>query len=106
MIKLLPDVVENQEEIVLFGGGEGLAPLRLAHLAPGAALPFHIFTVADGVPGEFVLTWRRDRALPKQAREMVWGYFAVAEAGQVLTYLLSRLQEVESGVETSESSTF
>jgi putative nucleotidyltransferase with HDIG domain len=96
----LPMVVEDPAAVVLFGGGEGLAPLRLAHLAPGAALPFHIFTAADGVPGEFVLTWRRGRALPAEAREMVWGYFAVAEAGEVLNYLCSRVEGV--GGETPE----
>ena len=106
MLKLLPGVVENPDEVVLFGGGEGLAPLRLAHLASGGALPFHIFTAADGVPGEFVLTWRRGRALPKKAQEMVWGYFAVAEAGEVLTYLLSRLEEVRSGGESPEALKF
>jgi HD-GYP domain-containing protein (c-di-GMP phosphodiesterase class II) len=102
MTKLLPDIVENPEEVVLFGGGEGLAPLRLAHLAPGAALPFHIFTAADGIPGEFVLTWRRGRALPKKAQEMIWGYFAVAEAGEVLNYLGSRLEEVRAGGKSPE----
>jgi HD-GYP domain-containing protein (c-di-GMP phosphodiesterase class II) len=93
MVKMLPQFVEDQTEVVLFGGGEGLAPLRLANLAPGEALPFHIFTAADGIPGEFVLTWRRGRALPPKALEMVWGYFAVAEAGEVLGYLLSRVEE-------------
>jgi hypothetical protein len=71
-MKMLPQVVADQTEVVLFGGGEGLAPLRLAQLKPGEALPFHIFTAADGVPGEFVLTWRRGRALPAKARDMVW----------------------------------
>ena len=94
MIKMLPQVVEDHTEVILCGGGEGLAPLWLAHLAPGAALPFHIFTAADGVPGEFVLTWRRGRALPAKAREMVWGHFAVAETGEVLNYLFSRVEEV------------
>jgi len=93
VMKMLPQVMDNPVEVVLFGGGEGLAPLRLAHLAPGAALPFHIFTAADGVPGEFVLTWRRGRALPRQAQDIVWGYFAVAEAGEVLAHLWSRVQE-------------
>jgi HD-GYP domain-containing protein (c-di-GMP phosphodiesterase class II) len=93
VVELLPQIVADQTEVVLFGGGEGLAPLRLAHLTPGEALPFHIFTAADGVPGEFVLTWRRGRALPAKAHEMVWGYFAVAEAGEVLNYLLSRVEE-------------
>jgi HD-GYP domain-containing protein (c-di-GMP phosphodiesterase class II) len=101
-MKLLPPVVENPSEVVLFGGGEGLAPLRLAHLATGEALPFHIFTAADGVPGEFVLTWRRGRALPAKAQEMVWGYFAVAEAGEVLTHLSSRVEEARAGGETPE----
>jgi HD-GYP domain-containing protein (c-di-GMP phosphodiesterase class II) len=91
MVKMLPQFVEDHTEVVLFGGGEGLAPLRLAHLAAGEALPFHIFTAADGIPGEFVLTWRRGRALPPKAKEMVWGYFAVAEAGEVLNHLLSRV---------------
>ncbi len=100
-MKMLPHIVEDPAELVLFGGGEGLAPLRLAHLAPGATLPFHIFTAADGVPGEFVLTWRRGRALPAKAREMVWGYFAVAEAGEVLKYLLSRVEG--AGGETLEN---
>jgi len=97
MVKTLPQFVEDHTEVILFGGGEGLAPLRLAHLAPGEALPFHIFTAADGVPGEFVLTWRRGRALPPQAQEMVWGYFAVAEAGEVLGCLASRLEEGRGG---------
>jgi hypothetical protein len=92
MVKTLPHFMEDQTEVVLFGGGEVLAPLRLADLEPGEALPFHIFTAAEGVPGEFVLTWRRGRPLPPQAREMVWGYFAVAEAGEVLGYLLSRVE--------------
>jgi hypothetical protein len=35
MVKMLPQVVADQTEVVLFGGGEGLAPLRLAHLTPG-----------------------------------------------------------------------
>lgn len=92
MVKMLPQFVEDQTEVILFGGGEGLAPLRLANLAAGEGLPFHIFTAADGIPGEFVLTWRRGRPLPPQAREMVWGYFAVAEAGEVLSYLASRVE--------------
>jgi HD-GYP domain-containing protein (c-di-GMP phosphodiesterase class II) len=91
-VKTLPHFVEDQTEVVLFGGGEGLAPLRLANLRAGEALPFHIFTAAEGVPGEFVLTWRRGRPLPPKAQEMVWGYFAVAEAGEVLGYLSSRLE--------------
>jgi putative nucleotidyltransferase with HDIG domain len=99
---MLPDFVGNPEEVVLFGGEEGLAPLRLAHLAPGAVLPFHIFTAADGVPGEFVLTWRRGRVLPKRAQEMIWGYFAVAEAGEVLGYLESRLEESRGGGQSLE----
>jgi putative nucleotidyltransferase with HDIG domain len=99
-MKMLPQVVADPTEVVLFGGGEGLAPLRLAQLKPGEALPFHIFTAADGVPGEFVLTWRRGRALPAKARDMVWCYFAVAEAGEVLGYLLSRVEE--AGGETPE----
>jgi hypothetical protein len=99
-MKMLPQVVEDQTEVVLFGGGEGLVPLRLAHLTPGEALPFHFFTAADGVPGEFVLTWRRGRVFPAKARDMVWGYLAVAEAGEVLGYLLSRVEE--AGGETPE----
>ncbi|MGQ9687465.1 MAG: HD-GYP domain-containing protein [Desulfobaccales bacterium] len=87
----------KQDAVMLFGGGEGLAPLRLAHLAPEEPLPFHIFTANEGVPGEFVLTWRRGQALPKQAREMVWGYFAASEAGQVLRHLLSRWEVVAAG---------
>ena len=102
-IPMLADVMDNPGEVVLFGGGEGLAPLRLAHLAPGAVLPFHIFTAADGVPGEFVLTWRRGRSLPGKAREMVWGYFAVAEAGAVLKYLAARLEDLEAGAEPRRS---
>jgi HD-GYP domain-containing protein (c-di-GMP phosphodiesterase class II) len=100
MVKMMPQFVEDQTEVILFGGGEGLAPLRLANLTPGEALPFHIFTAADGIPGEFVLTWRRGRALPPKAQEMVWGYFAVAEAGEVLGYLASRVKE--GGGETPE----
>jgi putative nucleotidyltransferase with HDIG domain len=92
MMQMLPHVVEDPEEVVLFGGGEGLAPLRLAHLGGEVTLPFHIFTAAHGVPGEFVLTWRRNQSLPEKVREMVWGYFAVAEAGEVLNHLLSRLE--------------
>jgi putative nucleotidyltransferase with HDIG domain len=30
--------------------------------------------------------------LPKEAQDLVWGYFAMAEAGEVLSYLLSRLE--------------
>jgi HD-GYP domain-containing protein (c-di-GMP phosphodiesterase class II) len=97
---MLPKAIEDPEEVVLFGGGEGLAPLRLTHLAPEETLPFHIFTAADGVPGEFVLTWRRGRVLPPKAKEMVWGYFAVAEAGQVLTHLSARCEEMTAGRET------
>jgi HD-GYP domain-containing protein (c-di-GMP phosphodiesterase class II) len=103
VIKLLPGVLDDPPEVVLFGGGEELAPLRLAHLAPAAAMPFHVFTVADGVPGEFVLTWRRGRALPKEAQEMVWGYFALAEAGEVLAYLESQLEEGKRLGEAGES---
>jgi putative nucleotidyltransferase with HDIG domain len=103
IMKMLPEVVGNPAEVVLFGGGEGLAPLRLTHLEPGVALPFHIFTAADGVPGEFVLTWRRGRALPKKAQDMVWGYFAVAEAGEVLTCLLNRAERVGAGAMTPAS---
>jgi putative nucleotidyltransferase with HDIG domain len=103
LMKMLPEVLENPAEVVLFGGGEGLAPLRLSHLEPGAALPFHIFTAADGVPGEFVLTWRRGRAFPKKAQDMVWGYFAVAEAGEVLTCLLARADKVGAGERTAVS---
>ncbi len=94
-----PWVLENPEGVVIFGGGEGLAPLRLAHLPPEGVLPFHIFTSAAGVPGEFVLTWRRGRSLPKEAQDLVWGYFAVAEAGGVLAYLLSRLDGAGGGRE-------
>ena len=97
VMKILPNVMENPEEAVLFGGGEGLALLRLSHLAPGVALPFHIFTAAEGIPGEFVLTWRRDRPLPRKAQDIIWGYFAVAVAGEVLDYLWSRLEEVPAG---------
>jgi putative nucleotidyltransferase with HDIG domain len=96
-MKLLPQMVESPEGVGLFGGGEGLAPLRLVHLAPGVAPPFHIFMAADAVPGEFVLTWRRGRPLPPKVQEMVWGYFAVAEAREVLTYLLFRVGETGAG---------
>ena len=48
VMKILPNVMENPGEAILLGGGEGLAPLRLSHLAPGVALPFHIFTAAEG----------------------------------------------------------
>ncbi len=101
MIKLLPHTPENPEGVVLFGGGEGLAPLRLSHLSLARALPFHIFTSVDGVPGEFVLTWRRGRPLSEKAREMVWGYFAMAEAGEVLTHLLSQVEETRARSEPS-----
>lgn len=96
-MKMLPQVVETEDEVVLFGGGEGLAPLRLVHLAADLVLPFHIFTMAEGVPGEFVLTWRRGQTLPEKAQEIIWGYFAVAEAGEVFTYLLSRVAEAGVG---------
>lgn len=102
MMKMLTQDAESPEKVVLFGGGEGLAPLRLVHLAPGVALPFHIFTVADAVPGEFVLTWRRGRPLPEKAQEMVWGYYAVAEAGEVLTYLLSKVEYIGAGGESPD----
>jgi putative nucleotidyltransferase with HDIG domain len=101
MMKLLQHIVENPETMVLFGGGEGLAPLRLGHLPHKRALPFHIFTSIDSVPGEFVLTWRRGQALPEKARELVWGYFAVAEAKEVLTHLYSRVEETPAGREQS-----
>ena len=94
---------ESPEKVVLVGGGGAIAPLRLVHLTQGVALPFHIFTTADAVPGEFVLTWRRGRPLPEKAQEMVWGYFAVAEAGEVLTYLLSKVEETGGGRESLES---
>jgi putative nucleotidyltransferase with HDIG domain len=90
MMKMLPQNLESPEELVLFGGRQVLAPLRMVHLIPGTALPCHIFTASDAFPGEFVLTWRRGQPLPKAAQDMVWGYFAAAEAGEVLTYLLSR----------------
>ncbi len=90
-VSSLPE--EESGEVVLFGGGEGLAPLRLAHLDPGETLPFHIFTHASSGPGEFVLTWRRGRTLRGKARDFVWAYFAVTEAGQVLVYLNSREME-------------
>jgi putative nucleotidyltransferase with HDIG domain len=99
-MQMLPKIVEDPEGVVLFGGGEGLAPLRLAHLAPEETLPFHIFTAVDHVPGEYALTWRRGQTLPPKARELVWGYFAVAEAGEVLKYLVSRLQGPETGGES------
>ena len=97
MMKMLPQQVEDPERMVIFGGGEGLAPLRLVHLPPGLVLPFHIFTAAELVPGEFVLTWRRGLPLPPEAPDMVWGYFAVAEAGEVLAFLLSQVKETEAG---------
>jgi putative nucleotidyltransferase with HDIG domain len=96
-MQMLPKVVDDPEALVVFGGGEGLAPLRLAYLAPEETLPFHIFTAADGVPGEFVLTWRRGHLLPPEARGLIWGHFAVAEAGEVLSLLLSRLEEAGRG---------
>ena len=97
MMKMLPQQVESPKGVVIFGGGEGLAPLRLVHLPPGLVLPFHIFTTAEAVPGEFVLTWRRGRPLPPEAQDMVWGYFALAEAGEVLAFLLSQVKETEAG---------
>jgi len=36
------------------------------------------------------------------ARDMVWGYFAVAEAGEVLAYLLSRAREIGTPGESPE----
>ncbi len=89
-METLPQEVESPEGLVLFGGGEGLAPLRLAHLTPGMILPCHLFTVAEAIPGGLALTWRRGQPLPREARDMVWGYFSVAEAGEILSYLLSR----------------
>lgn len=102
-MQMLPKVGDYPEGVVLFGGGEGLAPLRLAHLAPEETLPFHIFTMAEGVPGEFALTWRRGQTLPLHARELVWGYFAMAEAGEVLKYLFSRLEAADTGEESPAS---
>jgi putative nucleotidyltransferase with HDIG domain len=96
MMKMLSLEVEGPEGLVLFGGGEGLAALRLVHLTPGTALPCHIFMAAEALPGEFVLAWRRGQPWPQEAQEMVWGYFAVAEAGEVLAYLLSRVGEREA----------
>jgi len=89
-MEMLPQKVESPEGLVLFGGGEGLAPLRLAHLTPGMILPCHLFTVAEAIPGRLALTWRRGQPLPREARDMVWGYFSVTEAGEILAYLLSR----------------
>jgi HD-GYP domain-containing protein (c-di-GMP phosphodiesterase class II) len=102
VIKMLPGVLDDPGEVVLFGGGDDLAPLRLAHLAPAALMPFHIFTAMDGVPGEFALTWRRGRPLPREAQEMVWGYFAMAEAGEVLAYLEARLEDGQGAGEAGE----
>lgn len=95
-MKMLSLEVEGPEGLVLFGGGKGLAPLRLAHLTPGTALPCHIFMAAEALPGEFVLAWRRGQPLPREAQEMGWCYFAMAEAGEVLAYLLSRMGENEA----------
>lgn len=92
-MKMLPQNFESPPGLVLFGGSEGLAPLRLVHLTPGLALPCHIFMAAPAIPGEFVLTWPRGRPLPQEAQDMVWGYFAVAEASEVLAYLFSRVEE-------------
>ncbi|MFZ2090029.1 MAG: hypothetical protein WAU47_15780, partial [Desulfobaccales bacterium] len=103
LMKPLSRLMENPQELVIFGGEEGLAPLRLSHLAPGEKLPFHIFTSLDGVPGEFVLTWRRGQFLPKGALDMVWGYFAVAEAGKVLSYLVSRVEVAEVSERTPQN---
>jgi len=100
---MLRHFVVNPEELVLFGGEDGLAPLRLSHLVPGGVLPFHIFTATDSLPGGFVLTWRRGQALPPKLLERVWGYFAVAEAGEVLNYLLSRIEFAEVWGETPEA---
>jgi len=93
-MEMLPQNVEGLGKKDLFRGGEGLAPLRLVQLEPGAALPCHIFLTADAVPGESALSWPRGRPLPPEVQDMVWGYFAVAEAGEVLTYLVSRIGEV------------
>jgi len=105
-METLPQKVESPSGLVLFGGGEGLAPLRLAHLSPGLALPFHIFMAAEAIPGEFALAWRRGQPLPQKARDMVWGYFAVAEAGEVLAYLLSRMGNLGAAGENPEQLQF
>jgi putative nucleotidyltransferase with HDIG domain len=102
-MQMLPKVADDPEGVVLFGGGEGLAPLKLAYLAPEEPLPFHIFTASEGVPGEFVLTWRRGHLLPPEARGLIWGHFAVAEAGEVLRHLLSRVEDHSPGGESPAS---
>ncbi len=102
-MQMLPTMVDDPEEVVLFGGGEGLAPLRLAYLKPEKPLPFHIFTASEGVPGEFVLTWRRGHLFPPKVQDLIWGHFAVAEAGEVLNHLLSRLEETGPGGESPAS---
>lgn len=101
-MKMLPSNFDSPEGLVLYGGGEGLAPLRLAHLEPGKALPCHIFMAATAVPGEFALTWPRGGALPERAQDMVWGYFAVAEAEEVLSYLLFRVGKIGAADEGPE----
>lgn len=47
MTLMLPHIPEYPDRIKLFEVEEGLAPLKLGHLAPGMVLPFHVF-VSDG----------------------------------------------------------
>jgi putative nucleotidyltransferase with HDIG domain len=41
--------------------------------------------------------------LPKEAQDLVWGYFAVAEAGEVLSYLLSQVEGSGARGQTPEA---
>ena len=96
---MLPSTPAFLEGINLLGGEEELAPLPLGHLAPGSTLPFHVF-VADGIsPGGFVLAYRQGQVCPAETGEGGWGYFAMSEAGEVLDYLLSRVEETQDGGE-------
>ena len=96
---MLPSTPTFLEGINLLGGEEELAPLPLGHLAPGSTLPFHVF-VADGIsPGGFVLAYCQGQVCPAETGEGGWGYFAMSEAGEVLDYLLSRVEETQDGGE-------
>jgi len=97
MTLMLPHIPEYPDRIKLFEVEEGLAPLKLGHLAPGMVLPFHVF-VSDGFsPGGLVLAYRQGQILPAEAGKEGWGYFAVSEAEKVLAHLMFRVEEVQAG---------
>ena len=91
-ILALPVIKDGQCEVV--AKPRHLYPLPLRLFEPGQTLPCTIFVKGspDGEPS-FQPRGRRFAPIPGRHESATWGYFDLTEAGVLLSYLSSRLEE-------------